>query len=223
MNLCYKVSDRAAAGGWTWAAFQYLFLPSLLLRLGAALGLGEAELNGLYFALNFCAAVCIFRRFLAASAAYALKHFGKFLLGALPAFLVNLAASYLLGLLLEYAAPEFANANDAAILEMYRARPALIFVGAVCFVPVAEECLFRGLIFGGLRKTPALAWTVSVLAFAAVHVLGYVGSLSGSALALCFGQYLIPGLCLAWAYQRSGSILAPIAVHAATNAAAFWL
>jgi membrane protease YdiL (CAAX protease family) len=53
--------------------------------------------------------------------------------------------------------------------------------------------------------------------------MGYIGQPPHSALMLCLLQYIPAGLCLCWAYERSGSLLAAILVHAATNAAVFWL
>ena len=224
MKLCNPISDRAAAGGWTWAVFQYLFLPSLLYSLGARLSLGEADLNGIYYILNFCAAACVFRRLLAASVSHALRHPWRLATSAALAFCVNFAAARLMGMALAAAAPEFVNANDAAVMALYRSRPKLIFTGVVFLVPVAEECLFRGLIFGRLHgKSRALAWALSAAAFAFVHVMGYIGAIPHGALMLCLLQYIPAGLCLCWAYERSGSLLAPILVHAATNAAAFLL
>ena len=35
-------------------------------------------------------------------------------------------------------------------------------------------------------------------------------------------QYLVPGLVLAWAYERSGTLWGSILLHAAVNALAVW-
>jgi membrane protease YdiL (CAAX protease family) len=49
-------------------------------------------------------------------------------------------------------------------------------------------------------------------------VLGYIGSADLLTLALCFLQYIPAGLCLAWAYDASGSIFAPVLIHTVINA-----
>ena len=57
-------------------------------------------------------------------------------------------------------------------------------------------------------------------AFAAIHVLAYIGTESVTTLVLCFLQYLPAGLCLAWTYTKADNIFAPIVVHALVNAIA---
>ena len=95
----------------------------------------------------------------------------------------------------------------------------VIFVGTVILVPVAEEALHRGLVFGSLyHKNAAVAYLLSTVIFASVHLMGYVGVYSSLHLALAFLQYVPAGFALAWAYRRSGSIFAPMVMHAVINA-----
>ena len=71
-----------------------------------------------------------------------------------------------------------------------------------------------------MEKNKAAAYLVSMAAFAAIHVLGYIGSEDLGRLVLCFIQYLPAGLCLAWTYTKADNILAPTLVHAIVNAVA---
>ena len=97
----------------------------------------------------------------------------------------------------------------------------LTAIGVVILVPLVEEVLYRGLIFRNLyRSSQTAAYLVSMAAFAAIHVLGYIGSESVTTLVLCFLQYLPAGLCLAWTYTKADNIFAPIVVHAIVNAVA---
>ena len=83
--------------------------------------------------------------------------------------------------------------------------------------------LTRGLVFGALHpRSRMLAYIVSTLFFSFIHVMGYIGSFSASVLLLCFLQYIPAGVMLAWAYEYSGSILAPILIHTAVNAIAIF-
>ena len=85
-------------------------------------------------------------------------------------------------------------------------------------VPPAEECLYRGLIFRKLYgKNHAVAYLVSILAFACIHILGYIGTYSPLELAIAVLQYLPAGLCLAWSYTKADTVFAPILIHAAIN------
>ena len=85
-------------------------------------------------------------------------------------------------------------------------------------VPPFEECMFRGLIFRNLYgKSPLIAYLVSIAAFAAIHILGYLGMYTPLEIAMACLQYLPAGLCLAWAYTRADTIFAPIVIHAVIN------
>jgi membrane protease YdiL (CAAX protease family) len=84
-----------------------------------------------------------------------------------------------------------------------------IAVLAVAAAPIFEEFIFRGLIFGGLRRT--LGLTVSVLASAAIFALVH----PPVSVIPVFGL----GVAAALVYARSGLLLAPIAAHAVYNAA----
>jgi len=84
-----------------------------------------------------------------------------------------------------------------------------LFALTVLAAPLCEEFIFRGLIFGGLRRSmpPAQAIVVSAAVFAVVHP------------ALSLLPVFVVGLCTAWVYERSKTLLAPMLVHAAYNAA----
>ena len=101
---------------------------------------------------------------------------------------------------------------------MARGNSFLMFVGTVILVPPVEECLFRGVIFRNLyKKSHAAGYLISMLAFACIHILGYIGQYSPLELVLAVLQYLPAGLCLGWSYIRGDSIFAPIFIHAAVN------
>ena len=57
-----------------------------------------------------------------------------------------------------------------------------------------------------------------MLLFSAIHILGYIGKASTLTLVLSFLQYLPAGLCLAWSYAKSETILTPIVIHTLINA-----
>ena len=79
---------------------------------------------------------------------------------------------------------------------------------SVLAAPVFEEFIFRGLVFGGLRRQmgalPAAMGSAAL--FAIVHP------------APAMVPVFVVGLATAWAYERSKSLLAPMLVHAVYNA-----
>ena len=89
----------------------------------------------------------------------------------------------------------------------------------VFMAPIVEEVLFRGLVFGALqRRSRALAWVVSVLAFSLYHVWQDVVEAQSAAMLLYALLYIPASMSFNWCYERSGSIWAPIVYHMLSNA-----
>ena len=221
MDLTIQLTPREALRGWGYLGFELVLLPVLLVQGNALLGfpLPESDLNFAYFAINYLAVFLIFRRVLAISSERIWKKPLNFFLTAVLGFgfwyLCNLAFGWVILRLI----PDFVNANDQSIAQMLRGNPALLILGTVFLVPMVEECLYRGLVFGSLCSHSRLAaYAVSATVFSLIHVVGYVGTLSPLAVALSFLQYLPAGLCLAWSYARTGTLFAPILIHALVNA-----
>lgn len=218
---CPPISRQTAKAGWCWMLFYLLALPSLLLRLNEFLPqrLSDTALNGLFYFINFVAILLIFGSFLRQSLRHALKR-----PGALVKAVVLGLCAYTLGTWAVTQAaclvvPGFSNANNEAIIRMGKNGWVLMTLGTVLFAPVTEECLFRGLLFRQIYpENPLAAWALSMLAFAAIHVTGYLGSVPALTLLLCFLQYLPAGAALAWAYAEADTIWAPIALHCLINA-----
>lgn len=127
-------------------------------------------------------------------------------LAMLPAVaLVNLAAQALLGgpfrnPQLEVIAP--AGFDWAGLAGM------LVMVGIVA--PIVEETVFRGLLYGWLRRHLGVATSVAIsaLAFSAAH-----------GIAILIPALALTGIVLALVYERSRSLWPPIIVHAVFNMA----
>lgn len=87
-------------------------------------------------------------------------------------------------------------------------------LSVILLAPIAEEVIFRGIIYNTAKQinTRTAAIIISGILFAAVH-----------------GQWtLVPplfilSLALVWVFEKSGTILAPIVLHAAFNAVNFIL
>ena len=90
---------------------------------------------------------------------------------------------------------------------------------SIVLVPVVEEVLYRGLLFGSIHaKNQTAAFILSTLIFAAIHIMGYIGQYSWLHLAIAFAQYIPAGIVLGWAYRKSCCIYVPILIHAVINA-----
>jgi membrane protease YdiL (CAAX protease family) len=85
---------------------------------------------------------------------------------------------------------------------------ALIGVGAVLMAPLAEELLFRGFLFGLLRRRvgPGVAMVATSAFFALFHLQPEV-----------MLPIFLVGLVLNWIYLRTGSLAYPILFHLLFN------
>jgi len=85
-------------------------------------------------------------------------------------------------------------------------RPAVHIISVVVFFPVLEEIWYRGLMYTPLRDEFGKWWAIILLSivFAAAH-----GSIP-------INQFF-GGLVFAWVYERRGTLVAPILLHAAGN------
>ena len=86
-----------------------------------------------------------------------------------------------------------------------------VWLGAVAVViaaPVGEELFFRGFLFGGLRARFgfAVSAAISSVVFGLFHVVP-----------LIIPIMVAVGFALAYVYERRGSLIAPMAAHAAFN------
>jgi ABC-2 type transport system permease protein len=80
---------------------------------------------------------------------------------------------------------------------------------AIAAAPVFEEFIFRGLVFGGLRRSfgPAAATLASAAIFAIVHP------------PMSVIPVFFMAVCAALIYERTRLLAAPMTVHAVYNAA----
>ncbi len=115
------------------------------------------------------------------------------------------------------------NLNDQAILARIGSAPYSTVLIVVFLAPVVEEAIFRGYIFGNLREVsrPA-AYLVSCFLFAFLHVWKYVAASWDFSYLLVMVQYLVPGVVMAWCFERSGSLWGSILLHAVVNGLAVW-
>ncbi len=217
-ELTVKLNPSEASWGSRYLLFETLILPQLLafgvLLLGVEIS--GAWFNLLYYAINFTATLWIFRRFLLESLRSAKP--GRIVDNAAGLLVVYYLASFAINYCIAVAQPDFFNVNDSAIAEEAKNNFLVTALGTIFLVPFAEELLFRGVLFGMLRrKSIVLAYALSAFLFALIHVMGYVGSYPIGTLLLCLLQYVPGGLCLAAAYERSDSIFCPILMHMVIN------
>ena len=202
------------------------FAAGPLFRLvGGLLGtsISQGLQNMLYYYVLFAAVVIIFHGYLGRTS----RRFADNLGGACKYIAVGLVALYGLNelayRLTRLIAPTQTNLNDTTISAQIQDAPHMTLLIVIFLAPFVEEVLFRGLVFGNLRrKSAAVGYLVSCLLFALLHVWQFAVVNRDVTYFLLMLQYLVPGLVLAWVYDRTGTLWTSVGLHAAANALAAW-
>ena len=206
--------------GCIWLVIQ-LFLTYLMGLLNGLLSdpMNSGTLIFVTYLVNFGVICCIFHRFLRDSLVAAWRDLWNFIQAVVLGFVAIWACSKLFDWLLGLIIPDYSPILDASIGELSRCNVYLRIIGIVILAPMIEETLYRGLIFRNLwRKSKVGAYIASMVVFAAIHTLSYLGTGDITTWILCFARYLPAGLCLAWTYSKADNLFAPVLVHAVINA-----
>ena len=195
-------------------------MPLLLLPLlwRACPGMSTVDLNLAYYCIGFAFVFISCRRFLRAGFDRALDAPGAFFVSVFGAFALQFALSLVFSAVIYLLLPEgLSSPNNEAIEAMIPQGLNKLVAISVFLGPIVEEVLFRGLIYGALRRrSRALAWAVSIAAFSLYHVWQF--ALTEPLMLVTAVLYIPASAALNWSYERSGSIWAPIAFHMLTNA-----
>lgn len=213
-------SGQETISGFCYLAFELIFLPSMLTWVNGQMDapLGAAELNFVFYLVNFIAVLLIFHNFLERSLTQLFNHPINAIQAAILGFVAYYACYHAIDWLVSLLVPGYTNYNDESIAALSRGNYFLMFIGTVILVPPVEECFYRGLIFRNLYgKSHWAAYCISILAFACIHILGYIGKYSAWELVIAVLQYLPAGLWLAWSHVKGDTIFVPIVIHAAVN------
>jgi membrane protease YdiL (CAAX protease family) len=95
-----------------------------------------------------------------------------------------------------------------AIREALQTNPITVVASIVFLAPMAEEVLFRGLLFGALQRWLSARGTILLTAmlFALIHVQ-----------AIYFLPIFLVGVLCGWARHKSGSLAVPMLLHILNN------
>ena len=138
---------------------------------------------------------------------------------ALLGYLAMNGLSYFWELLLSFIPMKLNNLNQASIEASVHYEPLSMCFHTVIMAPFVEELLVRAGLFGPLcKKSPLLAYAVSMTVFSFLHIAGSIGAQPPVELLRSFLEYLPAGFMLGWAYQRTGSVWGSIALHSFANA-----
>ncbi|MBR3641090.1 MAG: CPBP family intramembrane metalloprotease [Oscillibacter sp.] len=215
--------------GLIFFALYLLVLPLLSPKLFAFVGrLLDTQIplmvqNAIYYYAVFAVTLVIFHRYVGKTSAVFAERLGPSCRTALLGLVALYGLNELVYRVTRVLADNRTNLNDSAISAHLRDAPRVTLLIVVILAPFVEEVLFRGLVFGNLReKSRPVAYAVSCLLFALLHVWQFALVRQDAAYFWLMVQYLVPGLVLAWAYDRSGTLWTSVMLHAAANALSMW-
>ena len=203
------------AAALVYIPIHVLGVPMLLGWLFAEGRISSVGVNTLYYIIGAAYMLVFLWRFFRTEF-YSLCDYGfGFVLEILKSYGIMILCSLVVnGALM--AAGFSSNPNNEAIFEMAGEDIAHTAAIAVFLAPIVEEPMFRGGIFGLIRrKSRFAAYAVSMLAFGAYHVWGYVGSAPLTWLYVL--QYLPISFLLARCYEKTNSIWTSIFLHMTVN------
>jgi len=185
--------------------------------------LSEHTENAIYYYVLFAVTLVLFWIYIGRTTSYfltsTLPTLGTVGLGLVAFYGLNELSYRVLRLVLD----SQTNLNDVAISAQVADAPRSTFLIVVFLAPFVEEVLFRGYIFGNIRqRSRTAAYVVSCLLFAFLHVWQFAVVEQSLGYFMLMLQYLVPGLVLAWAYERSGTLWGSILIHMFVNAVAMW-
>ena len=218
------LSTAEQVAGFCYLPFYVVLLAWLLEYLSGLLGLNlsNLQLNICYFVINCVVVWVIFHRFLLRS--FQCIHFWELVQALILGFVLYYVGNYVFSLIVGWLNIPVTNYNDTAVYELIAQSRAAMIVCAVVLGPLVEETLVRGLLFGVLRrKSRILAYVVTIVFFALLHVWQYIASQQFLGIFMAALQYVPAGIALGWTYEKSNTIWAPIALHMVINAITFGL
>lgn len=188
------------------------------------ISLSQSEENALYYYVAFVLTILIFYNFIGKTTHRFFSGLGHTLAAAGVGIVAFYGLNELLYRLTSVALGNQLNLNDITISAQIHDAPRPTLLIVIFIAPFVEEVLFRGYVFGMLRgHSRILAWGVSCVLFAFLHVWQLAAGSWSLWTVVLLVQYLVPGLVLAWTYDRCGSLWGPILLHMAVNALSVWL
>ena len=214
-----RMTAQERTRGWVFFALFVLVFPLVMGAIQRSVGgeLPVAEANVIYYLLSATLVFLVFWNFLRSSFDRLLDRLPENLF-ALVTGLGGAAVLHLVVMLFPYPVD---NPNPSSYAEQFQLAPSATIAILVVLMPVVEEVLFRGLLFGSLRPySRPLAWVVCVAGYCVYCVWQFVysfGAVDFRYLLLAF-QYLPMSAALTWCYDRGGSIWSAVLLHMILNA-----
>lgn len=209
------LTRREAAAVLAFIPIQFLLLPYVLARFILSGALSETRANFILYAVGVVYMLVFAMDFLRRDFYTLCDRPVRTGLQVLLSYGLMLVCNTLVGLILVALGFE-ENPNNAAVGELTKAASGTMTAMAVFLAPIVEEIIFRGGIFGLLRRHSRLwAYLGSILIFSLYHVWSY--ALYDWKNFIFIIQYIPASWLLCRCYEKTESIWTPILLHMLIN------
>ncbi len=205
----------------------HIFILPILVGIFSAVSGGsgmteDAEVvsNVVYYGISLFFVLVVEWRYLRESFGTFVQGFWKCMLAIIIACGMTMGLNFIGGMIVFIVSGDGVNPNSETVNALAGYDYGKMFAVGVFMAPIVEETLFRGVLFGALRRHSRIfAYAASIALFALYHLWQYMLLGWDWSLAIYALEYIPASLALAWAYEFTGSIWTPIFFHMLTNAA----
>ena len=207
-----------------WIAMHVIGIPYLIVRIpGIMQKYDEATLSFICYAISAAVLIVVNWSFLKNDYFTLGDNLSKIIFTIIRCYLIMLAVDMMLSAIITAISAvaevtiEVSNENNEVIMDMAADNYGMIKAASIFLAPIAEELMFRGAIFGGLRKhNRIIAYAVSMLAFSIYHVWGY--AIYDPSYWWYILQYLPVSFVICYCYEKCDSIWGSMFFHMSWNA-----
>lgn len=217
------MSLRERIGGLIYIPMHCLVLPLILELIDIyfdKISIDTAKLNLIIYAIGFVFCLLFMWKFLKKSFDNIFEKRVRFI----RSILIGLGITYALGtvvstiILTVFGFSDALNPNSAEINALVADNFNSMSVTAVIFAPIIEECMFRGALFGSIRKKSRFwAYFATIVVFAFYHLFAYFITDYSWELWIHLLQYVPVTFAMCYIYEKTETIWCPIALHALNN------
>ena len=213
------LSTAEQVAGFCYLPFYVVLLGWGIQWLSELLGLGltELQVNVTFFVINCVMIWVIFHNFLIRS--FRAIRFWELVQALILGFCLYYAGNFVFNWIISLLDLTITSFNDETIMGLISQNKWVMVICSVLLAPIVEETLVRGLLFGVLRRqSRILAYVVTIIFFAVIHVWQYLLVYDFKAVLLAALQYIPASIALGWTYEKSNTVWAPIFLHMTINA-----
>ena len=220
----FPMSVRERVGGLIYIPLHCWVIPLVIVWINEfsdKINYSEAVLNMVIYAIGFLFCLLFMWNFLKKSFHNIFENKVRFLRSVIGSFILYFALAWVASTIVIAVVGDYElaiNPNSAGVNELVKQNFNVMAVMSVIFAPIVEECVFRGALFGTIRKKSRFwAYFATIVLFAVYHLYAYFITDYSWQLWVYLIQYVPASFVFCRLYERSGTIWCPIALHAVIN------